>query len=116
MLARLYSEHVDAQAAVRVENERRRKEVLAAVGPFTSALMDSVNDGVAEVFTNQRKIDAEAHELRAETQRFSKQTTKWLRSVDDFNNSLKELGDFENWRCACAAVLPLWLALLRCRC
>jgi len=60
-------------------------------------MVDSVNLGVSKVFANQRKIEAQAAQLQMQTERFSKQTTQWLQLVEAFNQSLKELGDIENW-------------------
>lgn len=55
----------------------------------TTEMLNSVNDGVAEVFSNQKKIDAESRNLHAQTQRFSKQTAQWLALVNNFNDALK---------------------------
>jgi hypothetical protein len=97
MLSKLYKDHQEKQHQVEVQNERRRKEVLASVAPVTDALMDSVNKSVNEIFQNQRQIETEAQKMKAETARFTKQTRLWLNTIDSFNNSLKELGDFEGY-------------------
>jgi GCN5-like protein 1 (GCN5L1) len=53
--------------------------------------------GVAEVFNNQRVIEAEARELQAQASQFGRLTARWVGLVNGFDASLKEVGDFENW-------------------
>lgn len=72
-------------------------EISRAVAPVADSLLDSVNSGVAQVFANQRVLEAETRQLRQESQRFSKQTGQWLQLTTNFGNALKELGDVENW-------------------
>jgi hypothetical protein len=52
---------------------------------------------VADVFNNQRVIETEARELQAQAGQLAKQTARWMGLVSDFDRSLKEVGDFENW-------------------
>ena len=49
------------------------------------------------MFNNQRVIETEARELQAQAGQFTKQTARWMGLVSDFDRSLKEVGDFENW-------------------
>mmetsp|Transcript_18119 Transcript_18119/g.22967 ORF Transcript_18119/g.22967 Transcript_18119/m.22967 type:complete len:81 (+) Transcript_18119:154-396(+) len=42
-------------------------------------------------------LSQKAKKLQQETAKFSKQTAQWVSLVESFNNSLKELGDIENW-------------------
>ena len=46
---------------------------------------------------NQKRLDSEAKQLHLNATNFSKQTTAWLQLIDNFNNSLKEVGDVESW-------------------
>ncbi len=59
------------------------------MGVVTGGLMDAVNSGVANVFTNQKKLEQEARTLQAQTTRFSKQTAQWVTMIDQFNQALK---------------------------
>ena len=106
------------------EAERLRRRAVESMRGVSENMVDSVNMGVAHVFANQRKLEAEARKLQAETQRFAKQTTQWLSMLESFNVALKvrahgevhlqgrgvwrvlscwlltrpqELGDVENW-------------------
>ena len=69
------------------------EEVHAATG----AAMDSLNTGVATVWQNQQQLEAEAQRLQQNTQRFAKQTGQWVAAFNQLSQSLKALGDVENW-------------------
>eukprot|EP01102_Stenamoeba_stenopodia_P014351 TRINITY_DN474_c0_g8_i1.p1 TRINITY_DN474_c0_g8~~TRINITY_DN474_c0_g8_i1.p1 ORF type:complete len:146 (+),score=38.44 TRINITY_DN474_c0_g8_i1:33-440(+) len=97
MLSRLLKEHQNRQNALRDHTEKLRKQALDSVNVTTNGLLDSVNIGVASVFANQKRLEREAQTLLTESARFSKQTARWLSLLDNFNNSLKEIGDIENW-------------------
>eukprot|EP01116_Phalansterium_solitarium_P015382 TRINITY_DN33961_c0_g1_i1.p2 TRINITY_DN33961_c0_g1~~TRINITY_DN33961_c0_g1_i1.p2 ORF type:complete len:123 (+),score=43.90 TRINITY_DN33961_c0_g1_i1:109-477(+) len=97
MLTKLLRDHQQKQTQLRDESDQKRRAALNSVSAVTSGLMDSVNSGVANVFANQRRLEQETRNLQSQTTRFSKQTTQWLTLVDNFNDSLKEIGDIENW-------------------
>jgi hypothetical protein len=44
---------------------------------------------VANAYVNQKKLDTETKILQANAAQFSKQTTQWLKLVEDFNTALK---------------------------
>jgi len=75
----------------------KRKEALSAATNLTTALVDHLNVGVAQAYLNQKRLASEAKQLHLNATNFSKQTTAWLQLIDSFNNSLKEVGDVENW-------------------
>ena len=77
--------------------ERLKKEAMESVGAATTAAMDTVNVGVATVWHNQQQLEAEARQLQQQAQRFNTQTTQWLSTFQGFHQSLKALGDVENW-------------------
>ena len=80
-----------------VSAERLKKEAMESVGAATTAAMDTVNMGVATVWHNQQQLEAEARQLQQQAQRFNTQTGQWLSTFQSFHQSLKELGDVENW-------------------
>ncbi|XP_076361443.1 biogenesis of lysosome-related organelles complex 1 subunit 1 [Tachypleus tridentatus] len=97
MLSSLVKDHQQRQQVRREEQEKKRKEAIIAANNLTSALVDHLNVGVAQAYLNQKRLDAEAKQLHMNATQFAKQTTQWLQLVDNFNQSLKELGDVENW-------------------
>lgn len=52
---------------------------------------------VAQAYLNQKKIDEEVKQLHFNMSQFSKQTHQWVTLITGFNNSLKQIGDLENW-------------------
>mmetsp|Transcript_10328 Transcript_10328/g.28990 ORF Transcript_10328/g.28990 Transcript_10328/m.28990 type:complete len:129 (+) Transcript_10328:176-562(+) len=97
MLARMQKEHLEREASHRRDCERKRRIANESVGKLSDAMMESVNDGVSQIFSNQRRIEDESQKLRAQSARFAKQTSLWLQSMEKFYDSFKELGDVENW-------------------
>jgi hypothetical protein len=72
-----------------LDKEQKRRAALASVMVVTNGLMDSVNSGVAQVFSNQRKLEHETRAIQQQTQKFSKQTSQWLTLIENFNTTLK---------------------------
>lgn len=68
-----------------------------AMGKVADSMVDGINQGVARVFSNQRKIGQETKYLENESLKLQKQTNLWIQLIEDFNNALKEIGDVENW-------------------
>ncbi|XP_074658762.1 biogenesis of lysosome-related organelles complex 1 subunit 1-like isoform X1 [Tubulanus polymorphus] len=97
MLSSLLKQHQQKQQARKDSQEKKKKEVTTAVTKLTHALVDHLNAGVAQAYVNQKKLDTETKILQANAAQFAKQTTLWLRLVEDFNTALKEIGDVENW-------------------
>lgn len=87
--------------------EHKRKLAVQSVGVVTNLLVEvrdlsvvlstllilsqDLNSGVATVFDNQKKIEAEAKKLQTQVAKFSKQTSQWLQLVEEFNTALKVL-------------------------
>lgn len=97
MFQAVIKEHNQRLAAHRREIEKCKDDVVASIEAVTSALLDSVNAGVAQVYINQQRLEQEAKALQAQTARFAKQTSKWLAMYKGLNEALKELGDVKNW-------------------
>ncbi|KAK3590413.1 hypothetical protein CHS0354_022535 [Potamilus streckersoni] len=97
MLSNLVKQHQFKQQARKEKQEKKRKEAIVAATALTHALVDHLNAGVAQAYVNQKKLDTETKILQANAAQFSKQTSHWLKLVEDFNTALKEIGDVENW-------------------
>ena len=115
MLSSLVKEHQARQVVRKEQQEAKKKEALTAANNLTTALVDHLNVGVAQVdrllsssrssiltltlqaYLNQKRLDSEAKQLHLNATNFSKQTAAWLQLIDSFNNSLKEVGDVESW-------------------
>merc|ERR1711934_514318 len=97
MLQELVRQHKAAQLDLLERNEQCRQAAVQSVGNVTSALLDSVNAGVAEVFMNQEDLEREVKQLQAQSTRLAKSTQNWVRLMNDMSHSLKELGHVESW-------------------
>mmetsp|Transcript_4925 Transcript_4925/g.5335 ORF Transcript_4925/g.5335 Transcript_4925/m.5335 type:complete len:135 (-) Transcript_4925:59-463(-) len=96
-LSQLMREHQSNCNQVREKNDKLRRAVVGSVGRATNLMMDSINADVSRVFLNQRVLEQEARELERQAERLNKLSANWIQLLNNFNNSLKELGDIENW-------------------
>ena len=90
-------EHQTKQQARKEEIETKRQEALAVATELTSHLVDHLNEGVAQAYLNQRKLDAEAKQLHTNITQFSKQAGQWMTLMENMNKAVNELGDLKNW-------------------
>ncbi|XP_028397608.1 biogenesis of lysosome-related organelles complex 1 subunit 1-like [Dendronephthya gigantea] len=97
MLSRALKEHHVQKQRIRDQQELKRKEAFESANVVVDKLVSTLNDGVEEVYQNQKKLEAEAKQLQSHAAQFSKQTIQWLQLAEGFNRALKELGDVENW-------------------
>ncbi|KAI9193222.1 biogenesis of lysosome-related organelles complex 1 subunit 1-like protein [Polychytrium aggregatum] len=97
MLAKIAKEHQTQQQELRTHNELLRNEATKAAGNLSDALTDVLYANPSSVFHNQREIESETKKLQASIAKYQKQTQQWIDLVAPFNNSLKELGDIQNW-------------------
>ncbi|XP_053214248.1 biogenesis of lysosome-related organelles complex 1 subunit 1-like [Panonychus citri] len=97
MLSSMLKEHQCKQQERKEEIEKQKTEASDSVVELTHHMVDHLNDGVAQAYLNQRKLDAETKQLHANVTQFSKQANQWLTVMQSLNKSVKELGDVENW-------------------
>ena len=97
MLSRLVKEHQDKQSKYKEQQEKKRKEALAAVHKLTQFLVDGINLGVETAYKNQQKLDQELKKLLSCSAKYMKQTSQWPSLVEALHNTLKGLGDLEQW-------------------
>jgi len=93
----VYDAHKSEQEKARSEADKLKERAQQATSRVADGVLDAVNAGVTEVYVNQKLLDNEARELQAQAARFSKQTKQWVALCEQLNNSLKEIGDIENW-------------------
>ncbi|ORZ00147.1 biogenesis of lysosome-related organelles complex 1 subunit 1-like protein [Syncephalastrum racemosum] len=96
-LSQLLKAHNQKQADRKRQSDQLRKDALTAVNDLTDCLNDHLNEGVAEIFSQQKELEQQSRKLANQTSKYSKQTKQWLTLVDEFNTALKELGDVRNW-------------------
>jgi len=93
----MVKEHQAKQQARKDEVEIKRQQALSAATNLTSHLVDHLNEGVAQAYLNQRKLDAEAKQLQTNITQFSKSATQWMTLMEGVNKAVNELGDLSNW-------------------
>ena len=93
----LVKEHASKRAEMLAENEKLRDQTIAAAGAASAAFLDQTNRDTALAFTQEKALEAEIKALQTETSKFVKRANQWVTLVAQFNASLKEIGDIENW-------------------
>ncbi|KAI8382356.1 RT14 protein [Blakeslea trispora] len=96
-LSELLKTHNKKQATVKKENDLLKQSAIQSTQELTDALSDYVNEGVSQVFTRQKELEQQSRKLANQTTKYANQTQQWLTLLDNFNMSLKELGDVRNW-------------------
>lgn len=97
MLAALAKEHNTNQAIRRNQLEKKRAIALESTNKFSQYLIDRLNKEVSEAFVNQKRIDSKIKQINQNSAQFIKNSQQWIQLLENFNTSLKELGDVENW-------------------
>jgi len=67
------------------------------VSALADAMTDSVNEGVVEVFENQKQVESAARALNETATAFRERSSEWATSLEAFDKELRDIGDFENW-------------------
>lgn len=59
--------------------------------PFLQHFLSLIaqTNSVAQAYLNQKRLDAEAKQLHASANNFSRQTYLWMSQIDAFSNALK---------------------------
>ncbi|KAL9547627.1 hypothetical protein MBANPS3_006074 [Mucor bainieri] len=102
-LSQLLKSHNQKQSEVKKQNEQLKKNAIQSTNELTDSITEYVNDGlqldfrVTEIFSRQKELEQQSRRLANQTTKYANQTQQWLTLVDDFNMSLKELGDVRNW-------------------
>lgn len=97
MFASMLKEHQKAQEELK--NEINSKRVIAekAVESLTVKSVKELNDGIAQAYLNEHKLDNEARKLQANVARLTKQAQQWMMVCNNLNGAVKDLGDISTW-------------------
>ncbi|CAA2972843.1 biogenesis of lysosome-related organelles complex 1 subunit 1 [Olea europaea subsp. europaea] len=96
-LLQMINDHNHASTILRERTEKAKKKAIQTAERVSDLLVNSVNEGVQEVFINEKRIEMEIRALAATIMQFTKQTDQWLTASHAINTAVKEIGDFENW-------------------
>jgi len=97
MFNNIIKEHKAKQQQARAQLTDAKAAALSSMEHVSSEFLCELTGGVGLVLKNQKKIEVEAAQLAAQTDKFNKQVERWLILYNGLNDSLKELGDVVNW-------------------
>uniref|UniRef100_A0A0N5A5F1 Biogenesis of lysosome-related organelles complex 1 subunit 1 n=1 Tax=Parastrongyloides trichosuri TaxID=131310 RepID=A0A0N5A5F1_PARTI len=97
MLSKIASKHYSNLAVNREVQERKKNEAIVSAHKFSDIIVKHLNDRVGHAYLNQKKIDVEIKKLEGKCVVLQKHSDSWSKMAENFNNTLKELGDIENF-------------------
>ncbi|ETO33533.1 hypothetical protein RFI_03569 [Reticulomyxa filosa] len=79
------------------ERKELRDECLNSLTAMSNTVLLDVRNGVAQIYTNQKKIKDATTELQRASLQFTAKVQKWTKKYNVLNESLRQLGDVRNW-------------------
>lgn len=97
MFASMLKEHQKAQEELKVEINNKRVVAEKAVENLTANSVRELNDGIAQAYLNQHRMDNEARKLQTNIAKLTKQAQQWMVVCNGLNGAVKDLGDISTW-------------------
>lgn len=93
----MLKEHQKAQEELKNEINAKRVAAEKAVENLTVRSVKELNDGIAQAYLNEQKLDNEARKLQDNITRLTKQAQQWMIVCNNLNSAVKDLGDISTW-------------------
>lgn len=90
-------DHQREQEELKTEINNKRVIAEKAVEKLTADSVKQLNDGVAQAYLNQHKIDTESRKLQNNVANLTKQAQQWMIVCKNLNEAVKDLGDITTW-------------------
>ncbi|ORX49948.1 hypothetical protein BCR36DRAFT_583556 [Piromyces finnis] len=97
MLSKIYKENKDIKKKIKYFSENERKDNIMISSELNDIIVDEINSDISVLFKNEKKIEIESNKLQSLIIQHSKDILQWNDLTKMLDNSLKELGDVENW-------------------
>lgn len=97
----MFKEVIDEYDERRIELQERiaktNQELAEASSALNTNISRSLNSQIEILHDNQKKIDAQCKIIRTESDKLVTQSQNWMKMYSNLNNSLKKVGDLNNW-------------------
>lgn len=97
MFSAAIKDYQKEQEELKVEINNKRVAAEKAVEILTVKSVKKLNDGVAQAYLNQHKLDAEARKLQTNMATLTKNAQQWMVACNNLNAAVKDLGDINTW-------------------
>lgn len=97
MFSSMLKEHQRNQEELKAEINNKRVIAEKAVENLTAKSVKELNEGIAQAYLNQHKLDNEARKLQANVAKVTKQAQQWMTVCNNLNGAVKDLGDISTW-------------------
>ena len=94
-------EQIKAYKEIRIKQNLERKalreECLESVSELCTTMLYDVRTGVAQVYSNQKKIKDATLELQESASKVNNKIDLWVKKYNGLNSALRGLGDIRHW-------------------
>lgn len=94
---KIVEEHKAQSALLREERRIAEKEAVKALEVAAEYALRRSNAGAEVVYSRQWRIESRLKELKTKNEKIENLSKKWQTVYDQFNDSLKELGNVKDW-------------------
>lgn len=97
MYASMLKDHLRSQEDFKGVINSKRVAAEKAVENLTGESVKELNDGIAQAYLNQHKLDTEVRKLQSNVTKLTKQAQQWMIACNNLNGAVKDLGDISTW-------------------
>ncbi|CAF2584147.1 unnamed protein product [Rotaria sp. Silwood2] len=97
MISNIYHQHIEGVLSLKEKQEKKKKELLLSIDQLINVLVNQVNDEICQCYENEKRIDKSFKQLNSQSNLLLKQSQSWIHLIRQFNITLKELGNVENY-------------------
>lgn len=97
MFSQMLKQHQRSQEELKTEINNKRVVAEKAIEGLTSKSVKDLNEGIAQAYLNQHKLDAESRKLQANVAKLTNQAQQWMTICNSLNGAVKDLGDTASW-------------------
>lgn len=97
MYASMLKEHLKSQEQFRNEINSKRVSAEKAIECWTGESVMELNNGIAQAYLNQHKLDNEVRKLQSNVCKLTKQVQQWMIVCNSLNGAVKDIGDVSTW-------------------
>lgn len=97
ILSNMIKEHNIKQNISKEMQEKRKNEAIVAAHQLTELTVEHLNTRISYAYNNQKRLDVECKKLENKSTNLIKYAEQWVDLVEQMNQTLKEIGDVENW-------------------
>lgn len=97
MFKDVFDEYADRRVELKLRITKTNEDIAENIVALNSNISKSLNSQIEILHENQKKIDNQCKVIRSEADKLVTQNQNWMKMYSNLNNSLKKVGDLNNW-------------------